>query len=114
MKRLLIITGAVIWSLSGITGPSWAQVAPPASDPLLSMKRLSIAAGIESELMRDYASGEQHWFGVIPLAYNLLSPPKGEQGFRLSLTARASQSFDLKKRPELFVGARVTLWRGAP
>jgi hypothetical protein len=94
-----------------LTAPALAQA--PASDPLFSLKRLSVAAGIEKEVLRDYATDQESWAAVLPIAYNVLSPAPGAQGIRLSLTARAVQSFDTNAKPELWLGARVTLWRGA-
>ena len=92
--------------------PALAQTAP-GSDPLFSMKRLSVGAGVERENLLSYASEDLAWAAVIPIAYNVLSPPPGGSGIRLSLTARVSQSFDLNQDTQLWLGARVTLWRGA-
>lgn len=112
LKWLLIATGAVLYSISAPGGMAYAQD-PPASSPLFCMCRLSIAAGLEREVLRGYAN-DFAWRGVIPVAYNLLSPAPGTNGIRLSLTARASQAFDTSEQTELYLGARVTLWRGAP
>src|SRR5574341_202644 len=91
-----------------------AVAAAQTSDPLFSMKRLSIAVGLEREALHDYLDENLAWRAVLPLAYNVLSPPAGTNGIRLSFTARMSQSFDTNEQPELWLGARITIFRGAP
>lgn len=112
MKSLLILLG-ITWSLSTAAGPSFAQTAAP-SDPLFSMKRLSLAAGVDKEVLLSLATDQEEWSGVIVGAYNVLSPKAGATGPRISLTARFSQPFNLDARPSGVVGFRVTLYRGAP
>ena len=55
MRHLLVLLG-ITGSMCAMTGPSYAQ-AP--SDPLFSLKRLSVGAGIERENLLAYASEEQ-------------------------------------------------------
>jgi hypothetical protein len=107
MKKILMVL-----ILLALAVPALAQT-PPGSDPLFSMKRLSLGAGVERETLRQYQTEDLAWRAVLPIAYNVLSPPAGGSGIRLSLTARVSQAFDLNEETELWVGARVTLWRGA-
>jgi hypothetical protein len=107
MKRMLLTLALLL-----ISATVFAQT-PPGSDPLFSMKRLSLGAGVERETLRQYQTEDLAWRAVLPIAYNVLSPPAGGSGIRLSLTARVSQAFDLNEQTELWVGARVTLWRGA-
>jgi hypothetical protein len=111
MKSLLAwtMTYSSILAFS-LADPAMAQTA---SDPLLSLKRLSVGAGIERENLLAYANEEQAWRAVLPIAYNVLSPPAGAKGIRLSVTARVAQSLDFNAQTELWLGARVTLWRGA-
>ena len=109
MKRTLWMLGIVLYSLSAKSGVSYAQT----SDPLLSWKRLSVAAGVEKEVLLSSSVANESWFAVLPIAYNVLSPPTGKSGLRVSLIARPSQSFETSFRTELFVGARITLWRGS-
>ena len=108
MKRIVGIAIFLLWLVSV------ASAQAPASDPLFSMKRLSAAVGIERESLHDYQDENLAWQAVLPIAYNVLSPPAGEKGIRLSLTARLSQSFNRDEQTELWIGARVTLFRGAP
>lgn len=103
MKRMLLMLMFAV-----VAHTAYAQT----SEPLLSVKRLSIAAGVEREVLRNYDEGFA-WRGVLPVAYNLYTPPPGSDGYRVALTFRASQAFDANERPELFIGARVTLWSGA-
>lgn len=93
--------------------PLAAAQAPERSDPILSMKRLSIAAGVDKEVLLSLASDQEEWLGVIAGAYNVLSPKAGTTGPRISLVARFSQPFNLDARPSGVVGFRVTLYRGA-
>lgn len=111
MKRIIPFVAFSILTLS--LPPS--LLAQTTSDPLLSWKRLSITAGIEREVLRDYVNEDQAWCAVLPFAYNVLSPDATNPNRpRISLTARFSQPFDLNVRPEAWVGVRVSLWRGAP
>jgi hypothetical protein len=111
MKRLIAVLGFTILTLA-FAKPLLAQ--EPASDPLFSMKRTSLAAGVDKEVLLSLATDQQEWSGVIAGAYNVLSPKPGASGPRISLTARFSQPFDLDARPSGVIGFRVTLYRGAP
>jgi len=108
MKRLVAVLVAIL--AFTLAKPLFAQTT---SDPIFSMKRLSVAAGVERENLLTYANEDLAWAAVLPIAYNVLSPPPGGNGIRLSLTARVSQSFDLNQDTQFWLGARVTLWRGA-
>lgn len=110
MKRLFGLIGFTILTLT-IAMPLLAQTA---SDHLFSMKRLSLAAGVDKEVLLNLVSDQEEWSGVIAGAYNVLSPKPGATGPRISLTARFSQPFDLDARPSGVVGFRVTLYRSAP
>lgn len=108
MKRLLILLG-ITWTISAATGPAYAQAV---NDPIISMKRLSISAGVEREVLRGYEN-DLAWRVVLPMAYNVLSPQPGAKGIRLSLTARVSQQFDFNQQTECYLGARVSIFRGS-
>lgn len=104
---LFMVYGSIL-ALS-LARPLYAQTAPP-SDPLLSLKRMSIAAGVDREVLLDPVDEAEKWLGVLGLAYNVLSPPAGP---RVSLIARWSQPFNLDARPSGVIGLRVTLFDGS-
>lgn len=113
MKRLMITLG-LMFAISAPAGPSYAQTPAPApvNDPILSLRRLSIAAGLEREVLREL-TGDKANFGVLALGYNVWSPQPGAAGSRLALTARFAQCFDADERPEGRIGIRYTLFQGA-
>lgn len=89
------------------------SLAPPlyaASDPLLSMKRLSVAAGVDREVLKEPSDPAERWLGVLGLAYNVLSPPAGP---RVSLIARFSQPLSADARPSGVIGVRMTIFDGS-
>ena len=110
MKRLLIITGAVIWSLSGITGPSWAETETKAA-PLYSLSRLSLDAGI-GQRYSDLSSGGLT--GTAPATVARLEPTWtlfGKPGYpgAVSLYAPFEVTLDERRQKDLGVFVLVTL-----
>ena len=100
---------ALAFSILSITlaKPLLAQTA---SDPLLSMKRLSIAAGVDREIIGEAAAPEDRWLGVFSMAYNVLSLSSGP---RVALIARFDQPLSEGSQSYGVVGVRVTLWDGS-
>jgi len=108
MKRLIAVLITIL--AFTLAKPLLAQTAP--GDPFFSMKRVSVGFGVEREVLNTYATEDEAWNAVLPVAYNVLSPPAGQQGIRASLSLRVSQSFDINRDPEAWVGIRLS-WRGS-
>ena len=110
MKRILLITGAVVWALSAKVGPSWAQAEPKAA-PLYSLSRLSLDAGI-GQRYADLSSGGLT--GTAPATVARLEPTWtlfGKPGYpgAVSVYAPFEVTLNDQRQKDLGVFVLVTL-----
>lgn len=84
-----------------------------AGDPILSASRLSVAIGVEREVVLKAPTDAEKNFGTVALAYNILSPDAtSPHRPRVSITGRFSRSFADAGEVGGVVGLRLTLYNG--
>lgn len=89
---------------------TFAAAAAHADAPVLSLSRLSIAAGGDYRVLPDLGDNDDRWSGVLSLAYVLMAPDaQAPSRPRIALIARFSQPVDADARPEAQIGFRLTL-----
>lgn len=103
MKKIL----ALVFLALFLTVPAYAGT------PILSFDRLSLAAGIEKQVLPSGLQNAESWSGGIFGAYSVLAPDATNPNRpRISAIFRVTQAFDTAKQSEAFVGLRYTFKAG--